>query len=138
MRGARLISALLGALLLVVGCQSRRSLESHTLVRDSVVLVRQDTASVVWRYEIETTYISDTVRAVVERGEVVGESRSDTRVDSVYIVQRDTIAVMQERPAKTHEEIKASKLGAVWRIIGSVAALVGAVVALIFVVKWRR
>lgn len=80
-------------LLLITGCGVRSSVQHHTLVRDSVTVRAVDTASIVWRYEIETTYISDTVRQVVERGEVVGTRRQEVRVDSVFIVRRDTVYI---------------------------------------------
>lgn len=80
-------------LLLLTGCGVRSSVQHHTLVRDSVTLRASDTASIVWRYEIETTYISDTVRAVVERGEILSERRREVQVDSVLVVQRDTVTV---------------------------------------------
>lgn len=79
--------------LLLTGCGVRHEVQHHTLVRDSVTVRAADTASLVWRYEIETTYISDTVRAVVERGEVVGTRRQEVQVDSVLVVRRDTVTV---------------------------------------------
>lgn len=80
--------------ILLTGCGVRPSeVRHHTLVRDSVTIRAADTASIVWRYEIETTYISDTVRAVVERGEVVGTRRQEVQVDSVLVVRRDTVTV---------------------------------------------
>ncbi len=80
-------------LLLLSGCGVRSSVQHHTLVRDSVTVRAADTASIVWRYEVATTYISDTVRRVVERGEVVQERRREVRVDSVFVVKRDTVVV---------------------------------------------
>lgn len=80
--------------ILLTGCGVRPSeVRHHTLVRDSVTIRAADTASIVWRYEIETTYISDTVRAVVERGEIVGTRRQEVQVDSVLVVRRDTVTV---------------------------------------------
>ena len=80
--------------LLLTGCGVRPSeVSHHTLVRDSVTIRASDTASIVWRYEVATTYISDTVRQVVERGEVVGTRRQEVRVDSVFIVRRDTVYI---------------------------------------------
>ena len=78
-------------LLLLSGCGVRSSVQHHTLVRDSVTVRAADTASLVWRYEIETTYISDTLRRVVERGDVVGSRRQTVQVDSVLVVRRDTV-----------------------------------------------
>ena len=69
----------------------RHEVQHHTLVRDSVTIRAADTASIVWRYEIETTYISDTLRRVVERGDVVGSRRQEVQVDSVLVVRRDTV-----------------------------------------------
>lgn len=79
--------------LLLSGCGVRSSVQHHTLVRDSVTVRAADTASIVWRYEIETTYISDTLRRVVERGDVVEERRREVQVDSVLVVRRDTLVV---------------------------------------------
>ena len=78
-------------LLLLGGCGVRHEVQHHTLVRDSVTIRAADTASIVWRYEIETTYISDTLRRVVERGDVVGSRRQEVQVDSVLVVRRDTV-----------------------------------------------
>lgn len=80
-------------LLLLGGCGVRSSVQHHTLVRDSVTVRAADTASLVWRYEIETTYIRDTLRRVVERGDVVGSRRQEVQVDSVLVVRRDTVVV---------------------------------------------
>lgn len=80
-------------LLLLTGCGVRSSVQHHTLVQDSVTVRAADTASLVWRYEIETTYISDTLRRVVERGDVVGSRRQEVQVDSVLVVRRDTVLV---------------------------------------------
>ena len=79
--------------LLLTGCGVRHEVQHHTLVRDSVTVRAADTASLVWRYEIETTYISDTLRRVVERGDVVGSRRREVQVDSVLVVRRDTVVV---------------------------------------------
>ena len=79
--------------LLLTGCRVRSEVQHHTLVRDSVTIRAADTASIVWRYEIETTYISDTLRRVVERGDVVEERRREVQVDSVLVVRRDTVLV---------------------------------------------
>lgn len=78
-------------LLLLSGCGVRSEVAHHTLVRDSVTIRASDTASIVWRYEVATTYVSDTIRRVVERGEVVGARRRAVQVDSVLVVQRDTV-----------------------------------------------
>lgn len=81
-------------LLTLTGCGVRPSeVAHHTLVRDSVTIRAVDTASIVWRYEIETTYISDTLRRVVERGDVVGTRRQEVQVDSVLVVRRDTVTI---------------------------------------------
>lgn len=79
--------------LLLSGCGVRSSVQHHTLVRDSVTIRAADTASIVWRYEIETIYVSDTLRRVVERGDVVGSRRQTVQVDSVLVVRRDTVQV---------------------------------------------
>ena len=79
--------------LLLSGCGVRHEVQHHTLVRDSVTVRAADTASIVWRYEIETTYISDTLRRVVERGDVVQERRQEVQVDSVLVVRRDTVTI---------------------------------------------
>lgn len=79
--------------LLLTGCGVRHEAAHHTLVRDSVTVRAADTASLVWRYEIETTYIRDTLRRVVERGDVVQERRQEVQVDSVLVVRRDTVVV---------------------------------------------
>lgn len=79
--------------LLLTGCGGRHEAAHHTLVRDSVTVRAADTASLVWRYEIETTYIRDTLRRVVERGDVVQERRQEVQVDSVLVVRRDTVVV---------------------------------------------
>ena len=86
-------SAVVLFLLLLGGCGVRHEVQHHTLVRDSVTIRAADTASIVWRYEVATTYISDTVRAVVERGEVVGTRRQEVQVDSVLVVRRDTVTI---------------------------------------------
>lgn len=80
-------------LLLLTGCGVQHEVQHHTLVRDSVTVRAADTASLVWRYEIETTYIRDTLRRVVERGDVVQERRQEVQVDSVLVVRRDTVTV---------------------------------------------
>ena len=80
-------------LLLLSGCGVRHEVQHHTLVRDSVTVRAADTASLVWRYEIETTYIRDTLRRVVERGDVVEERRRAVQVDSVLVVRRDTVTI---------------------------------------------
>lgn len=80
--------------LLLSGCGVRSSqVQHHTLVRDSVTVRAADTASLVWRYEIETIYTSDTLRRVVERGDVVEERRREVQVDSVLVVRRDTVTI---------------------------------------------
>ena len=79
--------------LLLGGCGVRHEVQHHTLVRDSVTIRAADTASLVWRYEVATTYISDTLRRVVERGDVVQERRREVQVDSVLVVRRDTVVV---------------------------------------------
>ncbi|MDD7468326.1 MAG: hypothetical protein PUK60_01885 [Bacteroidales bacterium] len=90
-------------LLLLSGCGVRHEVQHHTLVRDSVTVRAADTASLVWRYEIETTYISDTLRRVVERGDVVGTRRQTVQVDSVLVVRRDTVTI--GAPAVPPEEL---------------------------------
>lgn len=89
--------------LLLSGCGARHEVQHHTLVRDSVTIRAVDTASIVWRYEIETTYIRDTLRRVVERGDVVGTRRQTVQVDSVLVVRRDTVTI--GAPAVPTEEL---------------------------------
>lgn len=79
--------------ILLTGCGVRSSVQHHTLVLDSVTVRAADTASIVWRYEIETIYTSDTLRRVVERGDVVGTRRREVQVDSVLVVRRDTVTI---------------------------------------------
>ena len=79
--------------LILTGCGVRSEVAHHTLVRDSVTVRSSDTASIVWRYEVATTYLSDTIRRVVERGEVVGARRRAVQVDSVLVVRRDTVYI---------------------------------------------
>lgn len=90
-------------LLLLSGCGVRSEVAHHTLVRDSVTIRASDTASIVWRYEVETTYLSDTLRRVVERGEMVGARRRAVQVDSVLVVKRDTVLI--GAPAVPAEEL---------------------------------
>lgn len=109
-------------LLLLTGCGVRPSeVRHHTLVRDSVTLRASDTASIVWRYEVATTYVSDTIRQVVERGEVVGVRRRAVQVDSVLVVRRDTVLV--GAPAvpdaeRTHRGRRLWLLGGVVVVLG--------------------
>lgn len=107
--------------LLLSGCGVRSSVQHHTLVRDSVTVRAADTASLVWRYEIETTYISDTLRRVVERGDVVGSRRQEVQVDSVLVVQRDTVYI--GAPAvppedRTHRDRRLWLLGGAVVVLG--------------------
>lgn len=107
--------------LLLTGCGVRSEVQHHTLVRDSVTIRASDTASLVWRYEIETTYISDTLRRVVERGNVVEERRQEVQVDSVLVVRRDTVQV--GAPAvppedRTHRDRRLWLLGGVVVVLG--------------------
>ncbi len=106
--------------LLLTGCGVRGSVEHHTLVRDSVTIRAVDTASIVWRYEVATTYVSDTIRRVVERGEVVGTRRRAVQVDSVLVVRRDTVLV--GAPAVPAEE-QAHRGRRLWLLGGAVLAL---------------
>lgn len=107
-------------LLLLSGCGVRSEVAHHTLVRDSVTIRASDTASIVWRYEVATTYVSDTVRAVVERGEVVGSRRQTVQVDSVLVVQRDT--VLMGAPAVPPAE-QAHRGRRLWLLGGAVVVL---------------
>lgn len=107
--------------LLLTGCGVRHEVQHHTLVRDSVTVRAADTASLVWRYEIETTYIRDTLRRVVERGDVVQERRREVQVDSVLVVRRDTVLV--GAPAvppedRTHRDRRLWLLGGVVVVLG--------------------
>ena len=106
--------------LLLTGCGVRHEVQHHTLVRDSVTVRAADTASLVWRYEIETTYISDTLRRVVERGDVIEERRREVQVDSVLVVRRDTVLV--GAPAVPAEE-QAHRGRRLWLLGGAVLAL---------------
>ncbi len=108
-------------LLLLTGCGVRSEVQHHTLVRDSVTLRASDTASIVWRYEVATTYVSDTIRSVVERGEVVGTRRRAVQVDSVLVVRRDT--VLMGAPAvppedRTHRDRRLWLLGGAVVVLG--------------------
>lgn len=107
-------------LLLLSGCGVRHEVQHHTLVRDSVTIRAADTASIVWRYEIETTYISDTLRRVVERGDVVGSRRQTVQVDSVLVVRRDTVTV--GAPAVPPED-RTHRDRRLWIISGAVVVL---------------
>ena len=108
--------------LLLTGCGVRPSeVRHHTLVRDSVTIRAVDTASIVWRYEVATTYVSDTIRRVVERGEVVGTRRSAVQVDSVLVVRRDTVTI--GAPAvppedRTHRDRRLWLLGGAVVVLG--------------------
>lgn len=107
--------------LLLTGCGVRHEVQHHTLVRDSVTVRAADTASLVWRYEVETTYIRDTLRRVVERGDVVEERRREVQVDSVLVVRRDTVVV--GAPAvppedRTHRDRRLWLLGGVVVVLG--------------------
>lgn len=108
-------------LLLLSECGVRHEVQHHMLVRDSVTVRAADTASLVWRYEIETTYISDTLRRVVERGDVVEERRREVQVDSVLVVRRDTVLV--GAPAvppedRTHRDRRLWLLGGAVVVLG--------------------
>ena len=109
-------------LLLLVGCGVRSSeVRHHTLVRDSVTIRAVDTASIVWRYEVETTYLSDTLRRVVERGDVVGSRRQAVQVDSVLVVRRDTVLIGAPAvpPAeRSHRERRLWLLGGAVVVLG--------------------
>lgn len=107
-------------LLLLSGCGVRSEVAHHTLVRDSVTIRAVDTASVVWRYEVETTYLSDTLRRVVERGEVVGTRRRAVQVDSVLVVRRDTVLV--GAPAVPSED-RTHRDRRLWLLGGAVVVL---------------
>lgn len=107
--------------LLLTGCGVRSSeVRHHTLVRDSVTIRAVDTASIVWRYEVATTYVSDTVRAVVERGDVVGARRREVQVDSVLVVRRDTVYI--GAPAVPPED-RTHRDRRLWLLGGAVAVL---------------
>lgn len=113
-------------LLLLSGCGVRSSeVQHHTLVRDSVTIRAVDTASIVWRYEVATTYVSDTLRRVVERGDVVGARRQTVQMDSVLVVRRDTVTI--GAPAVPAEE-QSHRDRRLWLLGGAVvvAGLFGA------------
>lgn len=107
--------------ILLTGCGVRSSVQHHTLVRDSVTIRAADTASIVWRYEIETIYTSDTLRRVVERGDVVGTRRREVQVDSVLVVRRDTVTI--GAPAVPPEE-QTHRGRRLW-ILGGVVVVLG-------------
>lgn len=107
--------------LLLTGCGVRSEVAHHTLVRDSVTIRAVDTASIVWRYEVATTYVSDTIRRVVERGEVVGTRRRAVQVDSVLVVKRDTVTI--GAPAVPAEE--RSRRGLSLWLLGGVVVVAG-------------
>lgn len=107
--------------LLLTGCGVRSEVAHHTLVRDSVTIRAVDTASIVWRYEVATTYVSDTIRRVVERGDVVGARRRAVQVDSVLVVRRDTVLI--GAPAvpdaeRTHRDRRLWLLGGAVVVLG--------------------
>lgn len=106
--------------LLLTGCGVRSEVAHHTLVRDSVTLRASDTASIVWRYEVATTYVSDTIRRFVERGEVVGARRREVQVDSVFVFRRDTVTI--GAPAVPPED-RAHRGRRLWLIGGAVVVL---------------
>ena len=108
-------------LLLLSGCGVRSSVQHHTLVRDSVTVRAADTASLVWRYEIETTYISDTLRRVVERGDVVQERRRAVQVDSVLVFRRDTVTMGAPAVPDAEQAHRGSRL---W-LLGGVVVVFG-------------
>ena len=107
--------------LLLTGCGVRHEVQHHTLVRDSVTVRAADTASLVWRYEIETTYISDTLRRVVERGDVVQERRRAVQVDSVLVFRRDTVTMGAPAVPDAEQAHRGSRL---W-LLGGVVVVLG-------------
>lgn len=106
--------------LILTGCGVRSEVAHHTLVRDSVTIRASDTASIVWRYEVATTYVSDTIRQVVERGEVVGARRRAVRVDSVLVVRRDTVLIGAPAVPPAEQAHRGRRL---WLLGGAVLAL---------------
>lgn len=107
--------------LLLIGCGVRPSeVRHHTLVRDSVTVRSSDTASIVWRYEVATTYVSDTIRRVVERGEVVGTRRRAVQVDSVLVVRRDTVLIGAPAVPDAEQAHRGRRL---WLLGGAVVVL---------------
>lgn len=106
--------------ILLTGCGVRHEVQHHTLVRDSVTVRAADTASLVWRYEIETIYTSDTLRRVVERGDVVEERRREVQVDSVLVVRRDTVVVGAPAVPPAFVEQRGRRL---WLLGGAVVVL---------------
>ena len=107
-------------ILLLTGCGVRHEVQHHTLVRDSVTVRAADTASLVWRYEIETTYIKDTLRRVVERGDVVEERRREVQVDSVLVVRRDTVPIGAPAVPPAEQAHRGRRL---WLLGGAVVVL---------------
>lgn len=107
-------------ILLLTGCGVRHEVQHHTLVRDSVTVRAADTASLVWRYEIETTYIRDTLRRVVERGDVVEERRREVQVDSVLVVRRDTVTIGAPAVPPAEQAHRGRRL---WLLGGAVVVL---------------
>ena len=111
--------------LLLTGCGVRPSeVRHHTLVRDSVTLRASDTASIVWRYEVATTYVSDTIRRVVERGEVVGTRRRAVQVDSVLVVRRDTVTIGAPAVPPASPAEQAHRGRRLW-LLGGVVVVIG-------------
>lgn len=109
---------LLLALLLPAGCGGRRqTIEAHTLVRDSVTLAATDTSTLHWHYVIETTYIRDTIRSVIERGTLTEARRTEERRDSVIVVVRDTIALA---PAPTPDRPREYAGVPIWATIAGI------------------
>jgi hypothetical protein len=111
-------------ILLLSGCGVRHEVQHHTLVRDSVTVRAADTASLVWRYEIETTYISDTLRRVVERGDLVQERRREVQVDSVLVVRRDTVTIGAPAVPPASPAEQAHRGRRLW-LLGGVVVILG-------------
>lgn len=90
---------LLVLLLVGAGCGARRrTTEARLAVRDSVTLRAEDSITMRWDYRIETIYVRDTIRKVIEEGSVAAAAGEAIRIDSVLVVERDTVEVRPAAP----------------------------------------
>lgn len=123
---------LLLLLALLGGCRSREltTVQSHTVIRDSVAVRGVDTVSVVWRYKVETTYINDTVRHTIEEGERVEQSRRSLEGEGVKEAVKDTVYINRDRIVPHVERVRRSNPATPWLWGGAILAL------LLFAVGW--
>lgn len=123
---------LLLLLTLLGGCRSREltTVQSHTLVRDSVAIRGVDTVSVVWRYKIDTVIVNDTLRHITEVGERVAQGRRAVEGGGVKEAVRDTVYINRDRIVPHIERVRRSNPVTPWLWGGAVLA------ALLFAVGW--